>query len=569
MTTTFWDSAPIEECLVAPITSNNLLELANYYQTDKGDSYGAAHNYAPLYQSLLSPMRKNRLKVLEIGVARGSSLKMWASWLTNSTIYGIDINPGCAELCQAFENIHVIVGDAGQHSFGQTKFDIIIDDGSHLAGDIIQAWDNLRGNVHSNTIYIIEDIHSTFDRPYLLEFRKTRDPGMPEENWLSQNDAVRLAEFLQRNSEEMDVTVYQDKVAVIRHPLMVVDRGDAVSFSFGENWLDFHRTLDTSAVDSAIADIKDWVSPSDLAGKAVLDIGSGSGLSSLAFQRCGVGRIVSIDVDPSSVEATRQISAKHGEKTPWDVKPGSVLDQAFVSSLGRFDVVYSWGVLHHTGALWKAIENAMSCCKDGGLFWIAIYSGGPKYRSDLTLKQQYNAASQDEKAAMIEREIKAYQSELSLAGKDESEWNHRKERGMNIRNDIVDWLGGLPYEVARVSEMLLFCSERKFVPLRVLEFPEGGCSIYLFRRQLRANDNSEAKKFLYRHVQSQFSVYRTLMQQVRIDFATADERLSNMESDLRQQLCWLDRVVELEGKVNSGSFLMKSVTEWLKRKMRS
>ena len=184
---------------------------------------------------------------------------------------------------------------------------------------------------------------------------------------------------------------------------MIETQKEKVTFSFGENWLDFLPTIDAEARNAATADLDHWIGLKNIEGRSVVDIGSGSGLSSLAFRRAGCARLVSIDVDPKSVEATATLASGSPELLDgWEIRQGSILDDELVNGLGRFDIVYSWGVLHHTGSMWRALENAARMCADNGLLWISIYQGGPRYESDLALKRRYNEADSAVQNAMVE-----------------------------------------------------------------------------------------------------------------------------------------------------------------------
>jgi 2-polyprenyl-6-hydroxyphenyl methylase/3-demethylubiquinone-9 3-methyltransferase len=217
-------------------------------------------------------------------------------------------------------------------------------------------------------------------------------------------------------------------------------------------------------------------------GRNILDVGCGSGVHSLAFHRMGAGRVLSMDVDPRSVEAARTLWQREGKPRNWEVVEGSILDRPFLSALGTFDLVYAWGVLHHTGELWAALENAAGRVGDGGLLWIAIYADGPNYERDLRIKKRYNAASDFGKRVMVYRWIGGLMRERCRRGRNPFSWSQNKERGMNVYHDIIDWLGGLPYEVASPEKVGAFLRERGFVQERVDLYPEGSNNIYLFRR---------------------------------------------------------------------------------------
>src|SRR3954463_3479557 len=129
-------------------------------------------------------------------------------------------------------------------------------------------------------------------------------------------------------------------------------------FEFGKNWSKFLKRLDSSRIEEAEVSLRQFLSVESLVGKRFLDLGSGSGLFSLAARRLGA-EVCSVDYDPQSVACTRYLRETfHNNDKDWQVFEGSALDRPFLAELGKFDVVYSWGVLHHTGSMWEAIRNA-------------------------------------------------------------------------------------------------------------------------------------------------------------------------------------------------------------------
>src|SRR5215831_11278680 len=108
----------------------------------------------------------------------------------------------------------------------------------------------------------------------------------------------------------------------------------------------------------SVSQLKSFLRVHDLRGKTFLDIGSGSGMHSLAALRLGADRIFSFDYDENSVMSTARLRDSAGSPAKWTVEVGSVLDERFIRTLDQFDIVYSWGVLHHTGDMWPAVRNA-------------------------------------------------------------------------------------------------------------------------------------------------------------------------------------------------------------------
>ena len=275
-----------------------------------------------------------------------------------------------------------------------------------------------------------------------------------------------------------------------------IDRGER--FKFGENWSRFLSLLNDERVREATASLKEMLGVETLEGRSFLDAGSGSGLFSLAARSLGA-RVHSFDYDPQSVACTRELRRRYfPEDADWKVEEGSVLDQEYLKSLGTFDVVYSWGVLHHTGEMWRALENVHPLVKPGGRLFVAIYNDmGSRSARWKWIKRTYNrlprvlrapfavAVSAPNEAKAIARAIVTLRPAEYIHS-----WTRYKEnkRGMSRWRDIVDWVGGYPYECARPEEIFDFYRERGFTLTRLKCGGVGlGCNEFVFVRQVDQN----------------------------------------------------------------------------------
>ena len=225
-------------------------------------------------------------------------------------------------------------------------------------------------------------------------------------------------------------------------------------FQFGKNWKQYvKKSFGQDRVDIAKSHMSGFLKLTGLDGLTFLDIGCGSGLHSLAALQLGAFEVISFDYDPQSVEATSILHTYAGKPANWKIMQGSVLDERFMTTLAKSDIVYSWGVLHHTGDVWRAIRNAAIPLAPGGLFYIALYSADvhrdPPPDFWLATKRKYLAASWFGKRAMELWYIWRFQMGCRLAALPlvlRRVVAEQRERGMSYFTDIRDWLGGWPME---------------------------------------------------------------------------------------------------------------------------
>lgn len=260
-----------------------------------------------------------------------------------------------------------------------------------------------------------------------------------------------------------------------------------ISFSFGKNWDQFVRNhFSEERVAIAGNHLLAFLGLGDLKGRSFIDIGCGSGIHSLAAFRAGADRIVSIDLDPYSVSTTTRLHEAVGKPVNWSVHHGSALDKAMLATLKPADIVYSWGVLHHTGRMWEAVENVASLIAPSGSYYIALYNTHPLSSFWLRRKIRYNKASAFGKGFM-EAAMVVFMTTYALMrfrNPFKEMLTYRKRRGMSYMTDVRDWLGGYPYEHASPGETVRFAVNRLRLEVVNIEVGLGSSAVteYLFRR---------------------------------------------------------------------------------------
>ncbi len=261
-----------------------------------------------------------------------------------------------------------------------------------------------------------------------------------------------------------------------------------VTFPFGRNWQNYVKSLDDDSLHYAKQSLVEFLGIEDLKGRSFLDIGCGSGFFSYAAFKFGAEKVVSFDTDPLSVRCCRDLHEIAGNPSNWEIHEGSILDGNFISKFQNFDIVYSWGVLHHTGSMWKAVMNSAMLTAKEGHYYISIYNkvkGLFGSRFWLAVKTLYNASPAAVKSLWEAVYIMAYffgnitrfQNPLRKIK------NYKSKRGMNWRTDIVDWLGGYPYEFAAVEEIYEFVTRNfpHFELIRIKPTKGLGTNWFLFK----------------------------------------------------------------------------------------
>ncbi len=264
-----------------------------------------------------------------------------------------------------------------------------------------------------------------------------------------------------------------------------------IRFPFGKNWRNFTAELGYQQIEVATTCL--YENLGNLQNKSFLDIGSGSGIHSLAAVRLGADKVHSFDFDADSVAATKEIRERFAAQANWTVEQGSVLDTDYLKTLGTFDVVYAWGVLHHTGEMWRALENLIPLANPGGCIFLSIYNDQGRASSFWKrVKRMYNKSGWLGQR-MLEASVWCARWAIALV-LDLSAFNpmrtikryrsYATERGMSPWTDIVDWVGGYPFEVATPDAIFTFYRDRGFV-LQGLRTCGGrmGCNEFVIQRQ--------------------------------------------------------------------------------------
>jgi len=262
-------------------------------------------------------------------------------------------------------------------------------------------------------------------------------------------------------------------------------------FRFGDNWRSYARTITQGHIDRAVAGLRELVAD-DCEDRTFLDIGCGSGIHSLAASILGA-KVTAIDIDPASVEATRSVLTAHGfpEVVP---RQASVFDLN-PATFGQLDIVYSWGVLHHTGDMWRAVSKAADLVRPGGRLVLALYDKTPCCGFWRAEKAWYTNASEARQRQARAFYVMLFRLKCLLTGQSfsKSVASYESNRGMDYYHDLHDWMGGYPYQSARPLEVREFLQARGF--RQTVFLPSGvrigmfgsGCSQYTFVRDAPAS----------------------------------------------------------------------------------
>lgn len=254
-----------------------------------------------------------------------------------------------------------------------------------------------------------------------------------------------------------------------------------MSFSFGRNWRKFLDELSDERVEQARESLAASFGDVSVEGASLIDVGCGSGLFSLAALQLGARRVFLFDMDAGSVACAQSLRDRFGHGDRWEIRRGSILDARWLAQIDAAPLVYSWGVLHHTGAMWDAVGRTLALVAPGGVACIALYNRPT--RSQLLPKRLYRRAP-----SLLRSPMRGlYGARLIAGGSIRRRMSPaafvrrygERSRGMDFWRDVEDWLGGWPFDYTDVPAMTRFCEARGFELVRAVELGPGGNNEYL------------------------------------------------------------------------------------------
>lgn len=262
-------------------------------------------------------------------------------------------------------------------------------------------------------------------------------------------------------------------------------------FSFGRNWSSYLSVVGEEHKTEAVAGLSQLITPEEISGKRFLDIGCGSGMSMLAALTLGAGEVKGVDIDPDSARTAQELLSKQASGKTWSVENRSIFDLSPEKD-GTYDIVHSWGVLHHTGDMDGALNAAAALVAPGGLFVIALYRKTPLCDLWRVEKKAYTEAPAPLQAALRAVYKALYLVGLVATGRNPVTYirDYKGNRGMNWDHDVHDWLGGYPYESVTPEEVESFMAAHGFEMVRAKTKPAniGGilgthCDEFVARRK--------------------------------------------------------------------------------------
>ncbi len=263
-------------------------------------------------------------------------------------------------------------------------------------------------------------------------------------------------------------------------------------FEFGKNWIKYLDDFNEIKLKNAEDSLKNMLDIETLVGKSFLDVGCGSAIFSLAAKNLGAN-VVSTDYDPHSVVCANSLKNKfYKDDISWTIIEGSAIDKDFMNSLGQFDIVYSWGVLHHTGEMWNALNYIDDNVKEQGKLFISLYNDqGFMSKIWKFIKKLYVKTPRFLRFIIVFPCLIALWGPITLRDflklKPFASWkNYNKQRGMAAYSDLLDWVGGYPFEVASPDKIFHFYKQKNYSLKNLITISGGhGCNQYVFQKDKR------------------------------------------------------------------------------------
>jgi ubiquinone/menaquinone biosynthesis C-methylase UbiE len=262
------------------------------------------------------------------------------------------------------------------------------------------------------------------------------------------------------------------------------------TFDFGSNWQEFSRQrIDVDRTMIACESLRSLSGKKTLAGMSFLDVGCGSGLFSIAAHQLGATRVVGIDLNPRCIEISKENRDRLAPRSMIEFCIASALETATLEHFGVFDLVYAWGSLHHTGSMWTAIRNVARCVAPGGMLIVAIYNKHITSPSWKFIKWFYNQVPR-----LVQRLMIVFFAGIIWIAKFLVTRRNplKKERGMDFWFDVIDWVGGYPYQYATYREVESFVTNQGFEMRRYISATvPTGCNQFVFdRKSATTNQNN-------------------------------------------------------------------------------
>jgi len=261
-------------------------------------------------------------------------------------------------------------------------------------------------------------------------------------------------------------------------------------FGFGRNWRQFLSTIDEASIQRAVDSLQSFLKLNSLEDRRFLDVGCGSGLFSLAARRMKAN-VLSFDYDEQSVHCARKLETNYfpGNDNAWHIEQGSILDDRYIDNLGQFDVVYAWGVLHHTGSMWQAMENTKKLTRDNGLLYLAIYNDQGSMSTLWKMIKRLYCSNLLGRSLVSVVTLPYFLFGGLAVGliRYKNPFQHffnykQNSRGMSLYYDWIDWLGGYPYEVAKPEDIVEKLVSDNFELMNHKWTNGSGCNEFLFRK---------------------------------------------------------------------------------------